>query len=200
MMIIRRAQIFKITALFLLYFQFASTFAGSEQALSISFGSDTFVHRWSKDGQNEFTPPEQPDLSAWRDMVTINVHPSVRDGEQLASLANTVLTRYKSSGKIIATDLIAKTGSQPAQHLAIAMLGSPQFLEAVFARFMLMDGHGVVIVYSHRVYGSKAGAEMSDWLKNNGSRSTNTLMTWTGSPTVDTLKRLPQSPQCLTCQ
>jgi hypothetical protein len=55
---------------------------------SFNFGGTTYVHRWSQNGQNEFTPPNDADLARWRDLVTINVHENVRSGDDLAALAN----------------------------------------------------------------------------------------------------------------
>jgi hypothetical protein len=52
------------------------------KAETLAFGGTTYVHRWSKNGQNEYTPTNDKDLSRWNDMVTINVHESVRNGEQ----------------------------------------------------------------------------------------------------------------------
>ena len=50
----------------------------------------------------------------------------------------------------------------------VAVLGTGKFLEAVFARFLLHDGRGPVVVYSKRIYGARVGDEMSKWLGENG--------------------------------
>ena len=57
---------------------------------TLSFGGVDYMHRWSKNGQNEFTPKGQEDLAKWQDMITINVHEGVVNGGQLADLANRV--------------------------------------------------------------------------------------------------------------
>jgi hypothetical protein len=75
----------------------------------------------------------------------------------------------------------------------VAVLGDPAFLEAAFARFLLADGNGVVVVYSHRVYGQNAGPAMSDWLQANGPTIEKALMDWARLPSVGDLRRLPQS-------
>ena len=54
-------------------------------ATTLTFGGTVYLHRWSKNGQNEFTPPNDKDLDRWRDMVTINVNEAVRNGDQLAA-------------------------------------------------------------------------------------------------------------------
>lgn len=51
------------------------------RAATLSFGGIDYVHRWSKDSQNEFTPERDSDLARWHDMVTINVHSAVASGD-----------------------------------------------------------------------------------------------------------------------
>lgn len=160
--------------------------------MTLRFDGVDYLHRWSKDGQNEFTPKSDPDLAKWRDMVTVNVFEAVRTGEQLAEVANKVLGNYQARGKILRTDSKPRTADRPAEHLIVAALGDPAFLEAAFARLLLVDGAGYVVVRSHRVYGKAAGPEMSDWLKANGPQVEKALMEWNQVPSRDALKRLPQ--------
>ncbi len=170
--------------------------AGSPSAASgmtLRFDGVDYLHRWSKDGQNEFTPKNDPDLAAWRDMVTVNVFEAVRTGEQLAEVANKVLGNYQARGKILRTDSKPRTADRSAEHLIVAALGDPAFLEAAFARLLLVDGAGYVVVRSHRVYGKAAGPAMSDWLKANGPQVEKALMEWGPMPPRDALKRLPQA-------
>ena len=164
------------------------------QASTLEFGGKTYLHRWSKNGQNEFTPHSDADLARWHDMMTINTHEAVRDGDQLAELANLVLATYRNHGKIVRADSKPRTAQHPAEHLVVAILGNPSFLEAAFARLVLVDGVGTVAVYSHRVYGKEAGPAMSDWLQANGPSTERTLMAWDRIPTSASLNQLPQSP------
>ena len=169
--------------------------ASSQQtkATSLVFGGKTYVHRWSKDGQNEYTQASDPDLDRWRDMVTINVHQAVHDGDQLAATANSILANYQGHGKIVRTDSKPRTPQRPAEHLIVALLGNATLLEAAFARILLIDGVGVVAVYSHRVYGKDAAQPMGDWLQSNGPAMEKTLMSWDRIPSPEALKQLPQS-------
>ena len=162
-------------------------------AQTIKFQGTDYVHRWSKEGQHEFTPPNDADLAKWRDMVTINVHEGVGNGDQLAELANSVLANYRNHGNIMRTDSKARTPGRPAEHMIGAVLGNVDFLEAAFARFLLLDGKGIVVVYSHRIYGRDVGRAMNDWLRVNGTMTEQALMEWSGMPSVTTLKRLPQT-------
>jgi hypothetical protein len=187
-----------IAAAFLLL-AFSASFAADEPtkpdqntAKTLSFRGVDYLHRWSKDGQNEFTPKGQEDLNKWQDMITINVHEAVVNGDQLADLANRVLGNYQSVGKILRTDSKPRTLKREAEHLAVALLGGPTFLEAAFARLVLVDGVGYVIVYSHRIYGKDA-AKIGEWVQANGRSVETTLMASKGMPALAALKRLPQS-------
>jgi len=62
--------------------------------------------------------------------------------------------------------------------LIVVVLGAPEILEAVQARFVLVGKKGIGIIHSHRVYGSLAGPQMSDWLKANGPLLEKVLMRW----------------------
>jgi hypothetical protein len=161
--------------------------------LTLVFRGTGFTHRWSKDGQHEFTPQDQADLATWRDMLTLNQHPAVVQGEQLAQVANQVLANYQQHGKILQTRSKPRTPEKPAEHLIVAVLGTPQFLEAAFARCLLHEGQGLVAVVSHRVYGKAAGPEMSQWLKENGPALEQALMAWDAIPTAARLARLRAS-------
>jgi len=156
---------------------------------SLTFGGVTYEHRWPEGGPPEFTPGGDDDLDRWTDMVTLNVHESARDGDQLAAVANGVLANYQGAGEVVRTDSRPRTAAAPAEHFIAAVLGSPTFLEAAFARVMLVGGRGVVVVYSHRVYGEAAGPAMSDWLSAEGERVEERLMSWGDAPSV--LEALP---------
>ncbi len=161
----------------------------ADRPLTLSFAGDSYLHRWSKAGQHEFTPKGEEDLSKWNSMITLNVH-DARTGDQLAELANGVLANYQQAGKILRTDSKPRTATAEAEHLIAAVLINPAFLEAAFARILLHEGQGLVVVYSKRVYGTKAGNEMSSWLEKNGPDTERALMTWTGMPPLATLKAL----------
>lgn len=164
---------------------------GTGAQATVTFNGTEFLHRWSKDGQHEFTPKGEDDLARWSSMVTINVHHGATTGDQLADVANRVLGNYQQAGKIIRTDSKPRTPKTEAEHLAVVMLPNPEFLEVAFARVLLHDGHGTVVVYSKRVYGAKAGNEMSAWLRQNGPDVEEALMAWTGIPSQAVLKALP---------
>lgn len=150
-----------------------------EGAAAFSFSGVEYFHRFTKDGQREYTPRGQEDLKAWSDMVTIHVYRNVKDGEALAATANAVLETYKANkAMVVKTDSVPRSQGKPAEHLIVVLFPRPGFIEAAFARFVMRDGAGASVIYSHRIYGRKAGNPMSAWLEKNGPTAEQALMTW----------------------
>lgn len=162
----------------------------TKSKMTLNFNQTEYVHRWSRNDQHEFTPPGQENLSKWADMLTINFYPRVTDGEGLALVANQVLENYKNQkGIVLRTISVPRTVDKPAEHLIAVVFGRPTFLEAVQARFKLINGKGVSIIYSHRVYGKEVGPEMSAWLKDHGPSIEKVLMGWQFPQTLGSLQR-----------
>jgi len=160
---------------------------------SVSFGGVEYVHRWSQNGQNEFTPAAQPNLKTWTDMVTIIVNERVTNGEQLAQLANGVVGNYGRAGEIVRTDSRPRTAKAEAEHFIAAKLHAQGVTEAVFARVVLVEGRGMIVVYSHRAYGPHSETSIGPWMDRNGPATERALMAWTGIPRLARLRGLPQA-------
>lgn len=157
---------------------------------SLSFGSVEYLHRWSKNDQHEFTPRGQDNLERWTDMLTIHRYRSVTSGEGLAAMANAVLGNYqRNNAMLVRTDSVPRTMEKPAEYLIVVLFPRPEFIEAVFARFKIVDGVGAAVIYSHREYGQDARERMSAWLEENGTRTEDTLMNWEGFPALDVQKK-----------
>ena len=121
----------------------ADTAATTERKAAFALGGVGYFHRWSQNDQHEFTPTGQDNLEKWSDMVTINVYPSIHDGDALALKANAVLENYKShGGRVLRTDSVPRTPDRPAEHFIAIAFGRPNFLEAAFARVKLVDRVG----------------------------------------------------------
>jgi hypothetical protein len=182
-----------IVAALLSLFCAASIAQTGSGAMRINFGGQDFVHRWSKDGRHDYTPPDESDLKKWRHMVTIIVHEKVKNADDLAKLANAQLASYERVGKVVRTDSKPSTSTTEAEHLVVAIFGRPEFVEAAFARVKLVSGVGTVTVYSRREYGDTAKKTIGDWLIQNGTPVETTLMTWEKMPALSALKQLPQA-------
>lgn len=170
---------------------------GRARATSVAFTFDgaEYVHRWSRNGQHEFTPPDQPDLGRWTRMVTIIVVPHVNDAESLAALVDRVVANYQGAGKVIRSQRRPRADGAPEEHFVSALLGSVDALETVFARVMLHEGVGVVVVSSYRATGEDAASSARAWFQANAPREEDALMSWKGVPSLAALRALPEAPR-----
>lgn len=170
----------------------AASFAaepGTTGRESVTFLDVPYFHRWAQGEQHEFTPQGQEDLKSWSDMVTINYYRNVKDGDGLAAVANSVLANYKAHGaKVLRTDAVPRTPTTPAEYLIVVLFVQPEFIEAVFARFKIVDGVALSVVYSHRTPGGQSGGEMSAWLQKNGPATEKALMSMENIPLLDESK------------
>lgn len=163
--------------------------AGPQLKQAFVFRGVGYFHRWSGDEQHEFTPEKQEDLEKWSDMMTVNGYPDASDGERLANTANAVLENYQNGqGKVLKTRSVPRTADRPAEHLITVVFTRPDFVEAAFARFKLVDREGCSAVYSHRIYGEKAGDRMDAWVGANGEGVEKALMAWSSIPPPSSLR------------
>jgi len=155
----------------------------AEEKPAFAFNNVEYFHRWTEKNQHEFTPAKQEDLKKWSEMMTVNVYRDVHDGDQLASTANAVLENYKNHhGMVMKTNSIPRTPDYPAEHFIAVAFPRQDFIELVFARFKLVDGTGGSFIFSHRIYGEKAGDQASAWLKTNAPATEKALMEWSSLP------------------
>ena len=169
----------------------------AESATQLRFDGTIFVHRWSKSGTNEFTPPSQTDLDHWDDMVTLLVYDRFTTPEQLGQAAVQLVANYKRDGLVLRTRFIAATPDRPAEYFIAGILPGGGIDEIVFTRLVMTDGVGAARIVAHRLYGSdkRALAEGSaDWLQANGARTEAALLDWHDLPSVAALRTLPQAP------
>jgi hypothetical protein len=161
----------------------ASQAAAPATERAFVFRDVDYFHRWSQGEQHEFTPGEQADLKKWSDMMTVNGYPKIDDGDGLAATANAVLENYKKhQAKLLRTNSVPRAANRPAEHFIAVVFGRPDFMEAAFARFKLVDGKGCSFVYSHRIYGKQIGDQMSAWLGEHGEAVEKALMNWSSFP------------------
>ena len=143
--------------------------------VGITFRGRGYVHRPWEDRRQEFTPAGQDDRSGWRDMVTVDAHPAVRDDAGVANLANTVLGNYQRvRAVVLATD---RPVDRPGEYFACVVYRAATFVEVAFSRFTLVRGEGRVVTYAHRIHGGDDDA-VRVWLDGNASAVHEALMAW----------------------
>lgn len=154
---------------------------------TLRFDDRDFHFRFANKGLYEFTPEGESDLKTWRNMVTINLHRQIQTPEHLAQAANNILGNSRQLGRVMKAASKPATPTTPAEHMIVAVLGQPGFLEAAFTRLFLHRSAGIAITYSYRIYQEKAGPAMSEWLNANGNRLETVLVRWSDPRQIDML-------------
>lgn len=162
---------------------------GSEKA-GLSFAGQEYFYRWADNVMFEFTPRGQSDLKHWTDMVSIVVYKNVTSANGLFAVAKSVTaTNEQNHGVLLATQSTTATATKPAEHYVGVVLSDSSVMEAVFQRFVLIQGVGYAVVYSHRIYGPKVGGQMTAWLDQHRPSVEKSLMSFGPIPVVDVLNR-----------
>jgi hypothetical protein len=166
---------------------------GAQQAAGkagFSFLGQQYFYRWSSNITFQFTPRGQSDLAHWTDLVSIVVYRNVTNAKGLVAVAKSVLgTQAQNKGVVLVTRSTPATPDKPAEHYLSVVLSDPTAMESEFQRFVLIQGVGYAVAYSHRIYGLKVGDQMSPWLDQNGASIEKSLMSFEPIPTVDVLNR-----------
>ncbi|MDA3873361.1 MAG: hypothetical protein PF795_05320 [Kiritimatiellae bacterium] len=122
-------------------------------------------------------------------MLTVNIYPDAKSGDDLAGIANNILGRYQNHGAmVLRTNSIPRTDEKEAEHFIAVLFPRKEFIEIVFTRLAMMESDACSIIYSHRIYGSSAGDEASEWLQKKGEESEKVLMNLTISEVLPIAK------------
>jgi len=160
----------------------------------LKFDGVEYVHRTtSKSGRSDFTPASEPGPDSWRDRVTIIVRENVTSNDQLSGIAGNLFETVTDLGEVVRTDSVANPQTHTTDHFFAAKFQGKGFTQAAFARLALVEGKGMVIVYSHRSYGEHSEETSTGWMDRNGETIEGKLMSWTGMPKLAQLRALPQS-------
>jgi hypothetical protein len=177
--------------------QVSNNAAAEAKLATVSFHGETYFHRWSQNGQHEFTPSGQADLKRWKDMVTVRVFEQVGNEAQFNGMVRATVANYKKVGVINRVmERPKKTPDGVDEVVVVATLRAGDIIEFVAARFLMRDGVGTLFVASHREYMDDQGIESAlagDYGKNKLAGVVNALAVWEGAPTLEALRAMPRS-------
>lgn len=162
---------------------------GIRESTTIPFDGQEYAYQWSNDDLHEFTPGSQSVTEQWRDMVSVNFYPVVSSGEDLAVVANAVLSNYEDAGGILlGVESSPGTDKKPSEHIIAVVFGAQGVAEFAMVKFQLHDGIGASIAYAHREYGDEVGSLMNEWMEANGTRLKDRVIEFTGLPSYADFK------------
>ena len=185
---------FKLVALLF----FASSIALAKEPakpapVKITFHGVEYVHRSTLKGRSDFTPASQPKMDAWRDRMTIIVRENITTSGQLSDVTGNLFATVHDLGEVIRTDSVVNPRTQETEHFFAAKLQGKGYTQAGFARLALIEGKGMLIMYTHRSYGEYSSETSTGWMNRNGKAVERELMSWTGMPKLEQLRALPKS-------
>lgn len=164
----------------------AATAQTTQAQLTLEFDGKRYLHRYSKNGQHEFTPVGQEDLQRWQEMITLLPNPDIR-GERTHQWAEAMAAGYKERGLLIHAD-------QPpgGEYRMLGVLSAPGLVEVNFVRVMPQEEGALAFLVQRRFYGDDI-PQMADWVKDNTPRISELLVSWQ-PPSSAALAALPESP------
>lgn len=153
---------------------------------ALDFDGKRYLHRYSKDGQHEFTPAGQEDLQRWQEMMTLVVKADF-DAERRRQWAEAMAAVYKEKGLLIQAD-------QPpgGEYRMLGVLSAPGVVEVNFVRVMPYGSGAMAVMVQRRFYGEES-RQMADWVRDNTPRLSGLLVEWQ-PPSESVVGALPQSP------
>ena len=158
----------------------------AQSAAATEFNGVRYLHRWSKNGQHEYTPEGQTDLTRWKQMVTLIDKPGMNPYEASAWAVN-LADGFEKSGMLISADRPSDT-----EYRVVGVMRAGEIVEANFARLMVFQGRAVMLMVQRRFYGQEA-SELADWMKDNTPLISAELLDWGPVPSVESLAALPQA-------
>lgn len=153
---------------------------------TLNFDGKRYLHRYSKNGQHEFTPAGQEDLQRWQEMLTLVMRPGA-DAENTRQWAEAMAAGYKEKGLLVQAD-------QPpgGEYRMLGVLGAPGMTEVNFVRVMPHGSGAMTVLVQRRFYGEES-RQMADWVRDNSPRLSGLLVDWQ-PPAESQIKALPESP------
>ena len=161
-------------------------------AVKLTFNGVEYVHRSTLNGRSDFTPAKEPGAD-WRDRMTVVVRENVTSPEQLSSIAGNLVETVSDVGEVVRAESVPNMRTDQTEHFFAARMQTDKYTQAAFVRLAMVEGKGVLVMYSHRTYGAHSNESSTGWMDRNGEDTEKKLMSWTGIPKLAQLRALPKS-------
>jgi len=161
----------------------------SPATAKVTFRGTEYLLRSSQGNTYDFTPPGQEDLSAFTDMLELNLYPAAHDQEALATITSRVRAIAQGAKATILPPIsVSAPGQQPADHFLAAVLPTPHGVDFDAIHFVLVDNQGYGVFYTHRSYGESAAGKTSEWVTKNAADVEQQLLRFDASRMVSSVK------------
>lgn len=174
-----------LTSIALVLVSISAAYAGKPPA--ISFNGDEYAYRATESAAHQYTPTDQADLSSHKDMISFTYAEEVKTKADLKPFAEKFLAAYNGKGKIIKA-IAGPDPRNPSLFLLATMTTSDKSSEANMFLISVENQTGVVMKYSHRIYGKDQSKAVIDWFNANGHKMESTLMSFKAFPQATAFK------------
>jgi hypothetical protein len=142
----------------------------SPETARVTFRGAEYLLRSSHGNGYDFTPRGQEDLSAFTDMLELNLYPGAHDQEALATITSRVQAIAQGAkATVLRTISVPASGQQPGEHFLAAVMPTPHGADFDAIHFVLVDNQGVGVFYTHRSYGESAAGAANAWATKNAA-------------------------------
>ncbi len=160
----------------------------SPSTAKVTFRGSEYLLRSSQGKTYDFTPLGQEDLSTFTDMLELNLYPAAHDQEALATITSRVRAIAQGAKATILPTSVSPSGQQPGDHFFAAVLPTPHGVDFDAIHFVLVDGQGYGVFYTHRSYGESAAGKTSEWVTKNAAEVEQQLLRFDASRLVSSVK------------
>ncbi|WP_415884891.1 hypothetical protein ACMXYO_09470 [Neptuniibacter sp. QD37_6] len=144
---------------------------------AVTFNGDEYAYRATESSAHQYTPTDQADLSSYKDMISFTFSEEVKTKSDLKPFAEKFLAAYNGKGKIIKA-IAGPDPRDPSLFLLATMTTSDKSSEANMFLIRVENEAGVVMNYSHHIYGKDQSKAVMDWFNANGHKMESTLMSF----------------------
>lgn len=174
-----------ITSIAFVLISISTAYAGKPSA--ISFNGDEYTYRATESSAHQYTPADQVDLSSHKDMISFTFEEEVKAKSDLKPFAENFLAAYNGKGKIIKA-IAGPDPRDPSLFLLATITTNDKSSEANMFLISVENQTGVVMNYSHRIYGKDQSKAVMDWFNTNGHKMESTLMSFKQFPNAKEFK------------
>ena len=161
----------------------------------VTFRGTEYLLRPSQGNTYDFTPPGQEDLSAFTDMLSLNLYPAAHDQQALATITSRTVAVAQGAKATILPSISGSASGQPGEHFFAAVLPTPHGVDFDAIRFVLIDKQVVGVFYTHRSQGQSAAASTNAWVGKNAADVERQLLQFDASRMLSSVKISTSSPQ-----
>ncbi|WP_415898535.1 hypothetical protein [Neptuniibacter sp. QD48_11] len=148
----------------------------------IQLNGKSYAYNSSEEFTHSYFTGADKDKESWNEKVSVIFSSSTRSEDDLEELANDLRDGYSQNGRLVKAIKIAAKDGASTKFVVVGVMSGEEVAEGIMARASLVDGHSVVLMYSHRFYNENREKELIDWFEANGFNMEKELIDFAAIP------------------